>query len=84
MVNVKVHTVFSVYVVSSNKGLPRKLEQYLADCVTSTVVSWTILSTKQILLAERGFVIYSVISIPTKTNKNLKKKKKNYSTLLIY
>lgn len=39
MVTVKVHTVFSVYVVSSNKGLPRKLEQYLADCVTSTVVS---------------------------------------------
>lgn len=39
MVTVKVNTVFSVYVVSSNKGLPRKLEQYLADCVTSTVVS---------------------------------------------
>ncbi len=81
MVTVKVNTVFSVYVVSSKKGLPRKLEQYLADCVPS---SWTILSTKPFLLAERGFVIYSVISIPTKTNKNLKKKKKNYSTLLIY
>lgn len=33
-VTVKVHAVFSVYVVSSNKGLPRKLEQYLTDCVT--------------------------------------------------